>query len=47
MIKLTINKCYTVPKCYKHKIYCDIAETTSKKYPRKITAYCPECAKLK
>ena len=44
MITLKINKDYKVPKCYKHKIYCDIAVTTSKKYPRKVVMYCHKCA---
>ena len=45
MIKLSLNKDYTLPKCYKHKIYCSVAFTTSKKYPKKLVVYCKECAK--
>jgi len=45
IFKLYLNKCYEIPKCYKCKKYCDIAITTSKKYPRKLTPYCPTCAK--
>jgi hypothetical protein len=46
MITLRINKDYLLPKCYKCKTICDIAITTSKKYPKKATPYCPKCAKI-
>lgn len=44
MIKLSINKEYQIPKCYKHKILCKVAVTTSKKYPKKLVLYCDKCA---
>jgi len=35
---------YIIPKCKKHKVICNIAISTSKRYPKTIDPYCPKCA---
>ena len=42
--KLIIDLEYTLPKCPKHKIRTNTAVTTSMRYPKTVTAYCPKCA---
>ena len=32
-----------VPKCPKHKRYCEIAISTSRKYPKTYGFYCDKC----
>jgi len=32
-----------VPKCPKHKTYCEIAISTSKRYPKTYGFYCNKC----
>ena len=34
---------YHVPKCPKHKTYCEIAISTSKRYPKTYGFYCNKC----
>jgi len=35
---------YTLPHCPKHKIRANTAVTTSKRYAKTVTPYCPKCA---
>jgi len=41
---LVINEDYTLPTCIKHKIRTQVAISTSKRYPRTVSAYCFKCA---
>lgn len=35
---------YLMPNCIIHKIRTQVAISTSKRYPRTVSAYCPKCA---